>query len=527
MKKNEAGVHMNAIDGKRLINSAVLLTVAALVTKALSIGYRIPYQNITGDLGFYVYQQVYPIHGIVFTLAMYGFPVVISKLLAERASDRYETEQLLSISFSVLTVVSLLSFLVLFSLSPLIARFVGDEQLYVAYRSISFSLLFVPFISVLRGYFQANENVIPTAVSQISEQVVRVIVIVTFAFYVMNAGYGVYVAGVGAAFGSIVGGIASCVALLIFYLRVKRRKEPKRKVKRVDVWKITKALLLQGFVISIGALSLIFFQLIDAMTVINQLYVYGLSGDEAKVLKGVFDRGQPLIQLGFTLATSLSLVIVPAIVNAIVNKNIQDATNKAGFTLKLTFAVSAAASVGLAVIIEPTNVMLFMDSRGSDLLAILGVTIFFGSLTLASIAILQGIGRVNVTLIIVAIGLLFKLLVNAVLIPVYGIHAAAYGTVTGFAMMAGCSIAFVHRHIRLFSNYRFHFLRMSVAVIGMAVIAFLWKTVGQMYLFADGRLGATGIALSTVLIAILVYGSLLLLFRVFSKSELTYFSKVK
>lgn len=63
---------------------AIILTIASFVIKVLSAFYRIPYQNIAGDVGFYIYQQIYPFYGFCLILATYGFPIIISKMVAER-----------------------------------------------------------------------------------------------------------------------------------------------------------------------------------------------------------------------------------------------------------------------------------------------------------------------------------------------------------------------------------------------------------------------------------------------------------
>ena len=506
---------MNVNVGKRLFQSAVILTLAALLTKAISIGYRIPYQNIAGDIGFYIYQQVYPVHGIAFTLAMYGFPVVISKMIAEQAGSR---QQVLTLSFLVLMIACAGFFALFFIFSPLIARFVGDEALAAVYRTIAFAFLFVPMISVLRGFFQAEEQALPTAISQVFEQLIRVAAIVLLAFYFIQNGSGVYAAGAGAAFGSIAGGAASVFALLFFYIR--RKRVSFVRIAHKQALNLAKQLFAQGFAISIGALAFIFFQLIDAMTVLKQLQQSGYSFIDAKILKGVYDRGQPLLQLGFALATSLSLVAVPAIASAAARKDRQEARQKAGFALKVTFVISLAASLGLAVIIEPTNVMLFKDSRGSTALAVLGAAIFFGSLALVSIAILQGVDRVKVTVVIVAAGLFVKAAFNVFAISMYGIYAAAAATVAGFAVMAVLSLYFVQKQLQLFSHYPFRFVRAWFAAVGMAAAAVIWQRFAQAHLFGDGRLGAAGTALSTVAMAMAVYFSLLFVLRVFTRSEL-------
>ncbi len=86
-----------------LFRGALILSAAAIIVKVLSAAYRIPYQNIAGDIGFYIYQQVYPFYGVAFTLSTIGFPVVISKLIAERESSKnnFAVKDILVTSFVV------------------------------------------------------------------------------------------------------------------------------------------------------------------------------------------------------------------------------------------------------------------------------------------------------------------------------------------------------------------------------------------------------------------------------------------
>lgn len=96
----------------RLWHGTVVLAVAALVTKILSAFYRIPYQNIVGDVGFYIYQQVYPIYAVMMALATSGYPVVISKLVAERVEENDEQGvfDVLRTSFFVLGAIGMFFF---------------------------------------------------------------------------------------------------------------------------------------------------------------------------------------------------------------------------------------------------------------------------------------------------------------------------------------------------------------------------------------------------------------------------------
>ena len=116
---------------QKFMKGAVLLTIAALIVKALSAVYRIPFQNIVGDQGFYIYQQVYPFIGVLTVWTSYGFAVAISKLLAD-AHDQPDSNQrstILRTAFIYLSVISIISFTLLFSGADVLARWMGDGEL--------------------------------------------------------------------------------------------------------------------------------------------------------------------------------------------------------------------------------------------------------------------------------------------------------------------------------------------------------------------------------------------------------------
>ncbi|HZG71299.1 MAG TPA: oligosaccharide flippase family protein, partial [Chondromyces sp.] len=90
---------------KSFMQGALILTAAAIFIKILSAFYRVPFQNIVGDTGFYIYQQIYPLYGIALALSTYGFPVVISKLVAEAQGNENDLQRVAGTSFYVLSAV--------------------------------------------------------------------------------------------------------------------------------------------------------------------------------------------------------------------------------------------------------------------------------------------------------------------------------------------------------------------------------------------------------------------------------------
>jgi PST family polysaccharide transporter len=200
---------VNVNQSKALVRGAFILMLAALVTKILSAFYRIPFQNIVGDIGFYIYQQVYPFYGIAIVLSTTGFPVVISKLYAEQKlkGDDIKSRLLLFFSFIYLQLFGFLCFLILYFGAGSIAVWMNDPHLAILLRVVSIVFLMFPLMSILRGYYQGIGDMVPTALSQVGEQSTRVVTILFLAYLFMEKGYSLYLVGGGAMFGSITGSI--------------------------------------------------------------------------------------------------------------------------------------------------------------------------------------------------------------------------------------------------------------------------------------------------------------------------------
>lgn len=420
-------------------NGAIILTIGALITKILSAVYRVPFQNIVGDMGFYIYQQVYPFYGLALVLSTYGFPVIISKHFIE-LKERNQSEKAVGFilqSYFILSIIGILSFITLYSGSTWLAKQMNDPGLAMLLKVISIVFLIFPIISVLRGYFQGVGNMIPTAASQVGEQLIRVLTILTCAILFTNKGLSLYVVGSGATFGSITGGLVSIFILVMFFLSQKKMINWKTLLNRqlfFDLRKVIKLLMLQGFAVCISGMVLIFVQLADSLNMLTLLIHTGLDPEAAKVLKGVYDRGQPLIQLGTIVATSMSLSLVPVISSERIKSSVTQLQEKIRFALQISLIIGAAAAVGLLAIIQPTNMMLFENQDGSTVLALLTPIIFFGSMILTAIAILQGLGVMFFPAGVILLTFIIKYGLNLILIPELASIGAAMATNVSMAI---------------------------------------------------------------------------------------------
>ncbi|CAM3968909.1 polysaccharide biosynthesis protein [Mesobacillus zeae] len=498
-------------ESNELFRGALILTAAALVTKILSAIYRVPFQNIVGDIGFYIYQQVYPFYGALLVLSTYGFPVIISKLYTERQAkgDDAGAARLIVISLMVLSVLGMGLFLLFFLGDDMLASLMGDPRLALLFRVIAVPFLFFPFISVFRGYFQGKGNMMPTAVSQVGEQLVRVITILSLSAVFVHSGYSLYYAGGGAVFGSVTGGAVSVAILSLFFLRTGENaplQQLEKKSLASDFAGVAKVLAVQGLAVSISGMLLILLQMADSLNMYSLLLSFGLSSDEAKTAKGVFDRGQPLIQLGTVVATSISLSLVPAISAGMLKERKEQTAMHIRLALGTSLLVGAGAAAGLISIIRPVNIMLFENADGSGVLAVLSLAILFGSMTITVNGILQGMGHSLFTAFVITGGFCLKYILNLLFVPFSGTMGAAAATV--IAIMAVLAVLAVklqklmEKQILLPSIIGK--ILLASCLMGVFLTVYLRLT-NFLYLLADLRLAAAAQSLSAVAFGFFFY----------------------
>lgn len=425
---------------KQLFKGAFLLSMAGLLGKIISAGYRIPLQNLTGDLGFYIYQQIYPFIGISLMLALYGFPAAISKLKAEQSAEGK------SLSFHsfygpvlfLLWGTNSLFFLFLFTQAGLLAMWMGDPLLEESLQMAAFVFLMIPFTSLLRGSFQGNGQMAPTAASQIMEQLVRVVFILGIAVYVDVQEDSYYLIGRAAAAGAVAG-----MAVAFFYLLSKWKQGNDWEKTRTDFpWiKNFRAVFVFGLFLCSVQMTLLFIQFADTFTLVPALIDYGISFEEARLWKGVLDRGQPLIQLGTVLGSSLALALIPSITNARWKDNPARFRKHVHSAWKISFVISSGAAAGLILIFPYANLLLFQDMAGTISLRILMFAVLVTSLLITSASFLQGLGYIYQPGIFVGIGIVTKFLLNALLVPVLGLAGGAIATVVSLLLILGLNLS--------------------------------------------------------------------------------------
>lgn len=454
----------------RLVKGALLITIAGIISKGLSAIYRIPLQNLTGDIGFYTYQQIYPLLGMIIILSLYGFPSAISRI-AVQIKEKQQQLSVVQFIFPItllLLIVNGSIYLLLVMFSTELANFIGDPQLVKVYKKAAFLFLMIPLVALLRGLFQSDLQMQPIAYSQMGEQLIRVLIILFVAIlFAQDKLSSVYSIGQGAVYASG-GGIIIAILLLVPFLG--KLKITWRTSSRIPWKKYSYTILVFGIVASLNHMVLLLLQWADTLTLIPQLQLFGFTKEEAMVAKGIFDRGHPLIQLGTVLGSSFALALIPTVTRESTNTHVSSqATTEA---MSLSFYLAVGATVGLILIFPETNLLLFKNLSGTFSLQILSLSIVLSVLSMTGIAILQGLGIVLRPAIFIVLSFMVKWIGNVLFVPLYGITGSALATVLSLFTLVIFVLWELHKKyplINIVKSIRWKSLGYSTMIMGVVV----------------------------------------------------------
>ncbi|RRJ63057.1 polysaccharide biosynthesis protein [Paenibacillus oralis] len=514
----------------KLLKGAAILSLAAILTKLLGTLQKIPLQNIGGDGVFGIYNTVYPFYTLLITLTTSGFQAAVSNFVAERHTIGNEPEQreVLRLAAAMMTVFGVAGAILLYFGAPLLARLIGSSLIVPALQAAAPALLFYPVSAALRGYYQGLQNMLPTAVSQVTEQAVRVTVMIALLLYLSRIPVGDPALAGGALAGSSVGAAASLLVMLLYW-RVYVRREGlagagnsgnsgNSGLPSKARWELLRALLKYAIPISLAALAVPLISLVDTFSLPRLLNVHG---DEIRVMGqvGIYNRGIPLVQLVTMLATSLSVLFIPAMAELRMKSDIAAIRRQTQTALRWFWLIGLAASLGLALLAQPINVMLYEDAAGSATFAWIAWTAAPSAIMVVTSALLQGLGAQRAPALHLLAAALLKAALNALLVPRLGITGAAIAGIAAYGAAAALNAALLLRRVGLRPRLRDALLRPAAALLAMAAaVTALRLAVAE--LLPPGRMAAAAESLLGVLLGAAVFAAAVLRTRLLSAAEL-------
>ncbi|HBQ76460.1 MAG TPA: polysaccharide biosynthesis protein, partial [Exiguobacterium sp.] len=454
------------------VRGTMLLSGASLISRALGLIYLFPFQFMVGATGIMFYTYAYNYYAIMIGLATAGIPVAVSKFVAKyNALGEYDTsERLYRSGLKIMSLTGIVSFLALFFLAPYLAHRAipgGDvdsaayvDAVTMTIRGVSFALLLIPPMSMTRGYFQGYQSMGPTAISQILEQIVRIIFLlagVSIAIYLFDSG-AAFAATI-ATFSAFIGAIGS-VAVLIYYFRKRasglQELRATQTVRSPDrpLTDLYKELLTYAIPIVMVGLSTPLYQVIDQNTMNAALQSIGYTLEAAgNATAYLIADSHKIVLIPVSVATGLSLSATPLLTASFTQGDMRKVRAQISQIYQLVFFVTIPAVVGMILLSEETFHVLFpKDQAAWVYLLSYAPSALFLALYSVTAAVLQGINRQYFTIIATLAGLLAKYLLNAPLI-----HWTGDGTGAGYATIIGYLVATGLMFFRITQTVKFPF----------------------------------------------------------------------
>lgn len=499
-----------------LIKGTIILGMAGIFARFLGLFFRIPIQALIKDEGMGYYQMSYPLY-MTFVAVASGVPIAMSKLIAEMnaKNDREGVEQVLRQTLFFMVILgSVVTMLMLMFARPLISALKWDAKSYYSFTVIAIAPIFVSIMCTFRGFFQGLQNVRPTAISQIVEQVGRVVAGVLFAYLLFPKGIE-YAAG-GAALGTLVGAVMGSIYLVLTYFKVKKDL-PIRKVSRHKY--ILGDLGRAALPISLGAAVGTIMSLIDSIIVPQQLLKAGFTQMQSAVMYGQL-TGKVFTLMNVPLALSIALCasLVPIIAEAFYLGRRGELIKRVDMAVKLSNVISLPSSLGMFFMAYPIMHLVFMkDAAGYEILQYISISIPFIILTQTSTAILQSIGNYMKPVYNLAIGCIVKVVVTYILVSFsfVNIYGAVIGTILGYVTSCLLNMHALKKNLNIKINHVDALLKPVIAAIIMIIaVVFSYANVYN-YTMSKGLS-----CIISILIGVVVYLIFIFLLKIFEYEEI-------
>ncbi|MCQ6278430.1 polysaccharide biosynthesis protein [Bacillus sp. EB600] len=466
------------MSSSQLLRGTLILTVGTILSKVLGLFYVIPFYQIVGNHGTQLYNFGYVPYTIFISIATAGVPLAVSKFISKyNALEEYAVGRKLFKSGLVIMMLSgFIAFLVLYLAAPALAKLsIGSEkqtfsvsEVATVIRAVSWALIVVPFMSLIRGFFQGHESMGPSAVSQVIEQIVRIIFTLVGAYVVLQMLHGGIVNAVSVStFAAFIGAIGSLVVLFWYWFKRKPYLDELLKQDKgtlnISLLQIYKEILLYAAPFVFVGIANPLFQFIDqitftrAMVAINQIKL----ADTAFSILNF--ESQKIVIIPVSLATAFSLTLVPSVTKAYIANDREDMNHQLNQAFQVLLFLTLPAAMGLSLLAEPIYTVFYEhDPLGISVLAAYSPVAILFSLYSVTAAILQGINEQRFTMLSLLVGLLVKLSLNIPLIKAMQTQGAVLATALGYAAAIIINLVV----IKIYSRYPFRLVvRRSLLIV--------------------------------------------------------------
>lgn len=510
--------------GTNFLMQGTILAAAAMITKIVGLAYRIPLTNIMGAEGNGYYGVVFQVYSLALMLTSYSLPMAVSKLVSARvALGQYKNAYRVfkgAMTFGILSG-GIVSAIVFFN-----ARFISEEIMKMglsiyALRVLSPCILIVAILGVLRGFFQGYGTMIPTAISQVAEQLINAIVSVVGAYLLMQTGrsmasgeakesYGAAFAAAGGTLGTVIGALTALLFLLFVFTAYKtrlKRQMRRDRTRRLESRKtIYKVLLLTIAPVILSATVYNISNLIDQTMFSNIMAAQGMAEKEYSSLLGLLNgQYDTMTNIPLSVSSALAASFMPSLVTTMQTGNRKQIHSKINMVSRFNMLIAIPCAAGFITLSGPILNLLYFNQDNaipSLMLRIGGISVVFFCLSTVTNAALQGLDRMAAPVKNAAISLVIHVVALFIMLVVF--KWEIYSIPISKIIFAG-SICILNAHdLRGACGYmqeqKQTFVIPTIASVIMGAVSLLVHLLCVLFI---GEMAAAVIA---IIVAVIVYG---------------------
>lgn len=467
---------------KNFIKGTVILMCANAISKILGAVFKIPLTYILQEEGMAIFNTAFSVYSMLLSFVISGFPLAISNTVSKNhALSNYSyIKQVSSVSSYILAVVGFFISVVMFFGAKFFAFSMKDPNSALAIKILSPSIFLVALSTVYKGFFQGSVNMIPTAISQVLESVIRLVVGFYAAFILIPKG--IVAASGGALFGITFGEFLA-TSMLFFMYAYSRKKLPdigqsfSKRYAAKELLSVALPMFLCSFIISA-------FNMLDTSIVRNALLKITFSEDSANLFISEYSRYTPIFNnlsqslkmnidgarwlygsySGYAITVfnlpvgiigALSASMLPVISGQIAVNNTHGVKKSASFALKLTVIIALPFSFAMFFFSKNILLLLFNNCAAYKLLQLLAPCLIFLCVQQLFSAFLHASGSIALPAVITATGIIIKMIVSFIIIPLPKINIL--GAPIGAAVSFFITMIFYAIAVKKRFNFKFRF----------------------------------------------------------------------
>lgn len=511
--------------GKQFFSGVAVLAISTFIVKVIGLFYKIPMMAYLGAEGMGYFNSAYDIYALFFVIATTGIPVAISILISESKThgNNDNIKRIFRVSLILLGILGLIGTLLMSVFYKEFAHLINNNSAALCILAISPTVLLICIASAIRGYFQGNQIMAPTAISQVIEALGKLLLGLGFAIYAINRGYDIPTVAAFAVAGLTIGVLVSLVFLIIYKaLHKVQYNEIKLNYQTEKASAIAKQLINIAVPITLSSTILSLTKVIDMTMILGRLNDIGYTQIQANEIYGSYSTmAVSIYNLPATLVSAIALPLVPMLASAIESRDKNKEKSIISSSMKMTALISFPTGLGISVFSKPILQLLFSSQSKeieytAPLLSILGISIFLSSMITLTNSILQSYKQVKKPIISMIIGTIIKIITSYVLIgiPHINIYGAPISTFFSTLIIVAVNIYFVIKESGRISSVFALFVKPFISAAISIVVGIGAYTVLSNF-FSPGV-----VILAVIMLVAIIYALAVLKTHTLDKSEI-------